>query len=126
MGKYTLRAKTLMQLEKRMAEMVLNGRPFLVLMPDGHYYSPKYIINPDLLQEGAVIGHIENLPDGPTLVISRIVEPIFESDEHFSLGWPSKLKTRAILHSYHSGERSPINFTLVFGNVQCHFFKRPV
>jgi hypothetical protein len=116
-----------MQLEVRLGEFVSAGKKFIILLPDGNYYVPHYVIDPTKLIEGSLVGHIQKFADDEYhLIISRIIQPIFASDEHFMMLWPSELKTRAVLHSWHQGERPVINLLLKFNNVQCHFFKRPV
>jgi hypothetical protein len=116
-----------MQLEVRLGEFVSAGKKFTILLPDGNYYRPEYVINPAQLTEGSLVGHVQRFPDNEFhLVISRIVQPVYASDEHFMMMWPSELKTRAVLHSWHEGERPTINLLLKFNNIQCHFFKRRV
>lgn len=115
-----------MRLEIALAKLVAKKIKFTILLPDLEWYTPIYEIFPLKLEFNNIIGHVELLSDGPSLVISKIVEQIFENEEYFALEWPSSVITQPIQHGCDNRklEELPVNqFEIRFGNIQCHFFK---
>jgi hypothetical protein len=111
-----------MQVEEKLAQLAMNGIPFKVLLPQDGVHVPEYAIDPTVIEEGTIVGHVVMMPHLPVLIISRVVQACYETDDHMATGWPSHLITEPILHSWDTrtvDELPAPRFHLVLNTVQC-------
>ena len=100
---------------------------FFVKLPAGNIYEVDYTISPETIRRGTLLGQLIDLNGEPNLVILRVVELDYCTEEHIALNWPSLIKAIPIFHRGDDRGLSdlPIDkFELRIDDVACLFYKR--
>ena len=117
-------AKTL-QVEEQLALFVLNDEHFRVQLPELGIFKPNYYIDPTDLQEGEFVGHIVAI-GAPVLIISRITEVEYATEECEAIKWPQYIVCEPIQHYWDNRPLRDLavsEFSLKLETIQCIFIK---